>query len=110
VVSYTPGHFNPWERGLVLLDRRLGGLQSQSECCTIEKNLLPLLGIILHLSSLKPVAILTILTELSRLPVSDTNIIYYETWYISQTANVLKYVLSLNLPGQTENVHKSSHL
>jgi hypothetical protein len=59
VVSYTPDHFNPWERGQVLLDRRLGGLQSQSEYCTVEKNLLPLLEINLQPSSLKHVAILT---------------------------------------------------
>jgi hypothetical protein len=34
------------------LDRRLGGPQNQSGCCGIEKNLLPLLGIISHPSSL----------------------------------------------------------
>jgi hypothetical protein len=49
------------------LDRRLGGPQSQSGHCGVEKKLLPLLGIKPWLSSLQPVAIAI---ELSWLTVS----------------------------------------
>jgi hypothetical protein len=65
VVSFTPRLLFPSGKSpLYPLTKRLGGLQSRSERCGIEKNLLLLSGIELRLSSPYPVAILTALSQL----------------------------------------------
>jgi hypothetical protein len=62
--SFMPWPLYLWGKSsLHPLDRRLCGPQSQSGCCEVEKNLLPLLGIQLQPSSPYPI---TTLTELSR--------------------------------------------
>jgi hypothetical protein len=46
VISFTPRPLYPQGKSPQYpLDRKLGGLQSRSRCCGVEKNLLPLSGI-----------------------------------------------------------------
>jgi hypothetical protein len=71
----------------VPLDRRLGGPQTRSGSCGVEKKILPLPGTEPQPSSLYPV---TIPTELSRLPVTDlrTPTFSYDTWVTEIKVNV----------------------
>jgi hypothetical protein len=60
VVSFIPWPLYPWGKNpWYPLDKRLVESQSQSGCCGLEENLMPLPGIEPELSSLYPITIPT---------------------------------------------------